>query len=252
MSQRMPAYATSRPDFKRANRTADSVLRSLNFPAAPIGLEDIAKHYGWKIRYDELHGPHGWTSKVPLKNGNIGYVIWVATDLDNSKYSEQVIRLRQRYTVAHEMGHILMHSHIDWSCLTDEEEQRLEVEAHWFASRLLMPDYIFETIEDMEPNKLAEKCGVNFQAAEKRIEKLDKRVVRILIEEATEIITMSNLGEVQTIELEWNMFQLEVAATSETEPEEIGLFCLACSEISKYEGSNILPIACFHCGAEFF
>ncbi|MFX3631893.1 MAG: ImmA/IrrE family metallo-endopeptidase [Candidatus Pristimantibacillus sp.] len=183
-----------RPNFKRANKYADDLLRSLNFPKAPIELSDLTLKYNWKVVYEELYGADGYSAKIKLPSGDVGFVIFVASDMDGEKYSLETIICRQRFTIAHEIGHILLHSHIDWDNIDEAYAAVLEVEAHWFASRLLMPEYIFDHIADLDPEKLAEKCKVNFSAANKRIEKLSDKTKKTLIAQASKMVDFFSLS----------------------------------------------------------
>ncbi|WP_156926747.1 ImmA/IrrE family metallo-endopeptidase [Cohnella panacarvi] len=62
------------------------------------------------------------------------------------------MRRRQNFTRAHELGHILLHGQFDLNSpsdmtLIDERTAAImEREANMFASRLLMPTYIFRKV----------------------------------------------------------------------------------------------------------
>lgn len=163
------------PRFKLANRAAQSVLRELGNPEPPIDIESYLKARKWIIRYEELEGPDGYMVKL-VKGEKIRYIIFLATDSDPaSQYDETTILRRQLFTKAHELGHILLHgqfllnSHADMTVIPDEIASIMEVEAHWFASRLLMPNYLFKSADDLIAHRLSDKCNVNVTAAAKRI-----------------------------------------------------------------------------------
>lgn len=133
---------------------------------------------GWKLDYDELFGPEGYMMKFVIKH-KVFFGIYIATDLNISGIQTEQVRRSQYWTLAHETGHILLHGGFILNSSLDENDQIdeqtkgiLEVEAHWFAARLLMPDYIFRNYWDLEPQRLAEKCQVNITPAQKRIEGL--------------------------------------------------------------------------------
>ncbi|MFC5647655.1 ImmA/IrrE family metallo-endopeptidase [Paenibacillus solisilvae] len=184
--------AIIRPEFKRAINTANQILQELGNPEAPICPYFIANKYGWKIRHEQLMGPDGLTAK-DIRNGKTKFVIFVASDI-NQLYSEGTLKRRQRHTIAHEIGHILLHSEYDWFDLEPEIDQKLEVEAHWFAAQILMPDYVFKSIRDLDPETLSDKCDVNYTSAKKRIEKIDDKIANRLIQDASTFFTRGPAG----------------------------------------------------------
>ena len=163
-----------------ANAKATELLQAIGNPEPPIPLDKLCELYGWKVVFTDLLGVDGQLMKVPHEGAN-RFVIFVASDMEMSNYNDEVIRRRQYYTLAHEIGHIVMHAdfELESACsfhLTQRTKDIMEVEANWLASRLLMPDYAFNSIDDLDALYLAEKCQVNFSAAQKRISGLDDRI----------------------------------------------------------------------------
>lgn len=84
--------------------------------------------------------------------------------------------VRQRFTIAHEIGHYLMHKdqdiHIDSSQTffrrTGPSDTR-ELEANQFAAALLMPKSMLEAERDFNVDKLAKKYKVSAQAMTYRL-----------------------------------------------------------------------------------
>ncbi|WP_274363828.1 ImmA/IrrE family metallo-endopeptidase [Paenibacillus thermotolerans] len=180
-------FKLTRPRFMFANRAAQAVLRELKNPHPPIPIENFIKARNWEIHLDELYGPDGFMIKVSNKRRSKFY-IYLATDADlDSTYREETLQRRQYFTLAHELGHILLHgsqilnSHEDMMRIPDDVAGIMEVEAHWFASRVLMPNYVFRNLSDLIPEQLADKCNVNFTAASKRLEKLEPDIRRSLM-----------------------------------------------------------------------
>lgn len=133
-----------------------------------------------KVNYEPLFGASGYTFRSLIHN-QWHYVMFIANDMDQ-KYSSNQIHNRQRFTIAHELGHVLLHNHLeDWNNLEPKLQDILEVEANWFASRLLMPDYFFQSIIDLLPETIVDKCQVNLQAALKRLRNLDINISSQLI-----------------------------------------------------------------------
>lgn len=93
---------------------------------------------------------------------------------------------RDRFTVAHELGHLFLHyPHASkdtpgsimvatrWVDETDPEQQRAEWEANWFAAAFLMPSAAFKEAYRNEPSdEVADTFGVSTQAVAIRAKSL--------------------------------------------------------------------------------
>lgn len=89
---------------------------------------------------------------------------------------------RDRFTVAHELGHLLLHFPkvvqsspgsrmvaTRWVDMSDADAQRAEWEANWFAAGFLMPDRDFGAhVELLSISALSSRYGVSEQAIEIR------------------------------------------------------------------------------------
>ncbi|WP_369699930.1 ImmA/IrrE family metallo-endopeptidase [Alicyclobacillus sendaiensis] len=161
-------------------------LAEIGNPQPPIDLTPLARIFNCRIQFTYLKGPEGYTVRT-----GTGYHIYIATDL---RGDAETVRRRQRWTLAHELSHVLAHWDLPWNT-TDELDRIspelrgvLEVEANWCASRLLIPDYCFNGLEDLIPAVLSNKCDVNFTPAEKRINHLSRAIRNRLFLEALEWI----------------------------------------------------------------
>ena len=81
---------------------------------------------------------------------------------------------RDRFTIAHEVGHYLMHnSNVTLARLGKEKVQAYmdpEWQANTFAAELLMPINLIDTTD---VKKIAEKFGVSYSAASIRLKKIN-------------------------------------------------------------------------------
>lgn len=174
------------PRFRLANRAAQAVLNELGNPVPPIPVKKYIESKGWEIIKTELGGPDGAMLKLTYKS-RTKFNIYVATDVEeDSPYENDTMEKRRFFTLAHELGHVLLHNNflLDSSKKSELPENIasiLEVEAHWFASRVLMPNYVFQSAIDLIPEVLAEKCAVNLTPAQKRLNYLDADIRRSLI-----------------------------------------------------------------------
>ncbi|MCC6711854.1 MAG: ImmA/IrrE family metallo-endopeptidase [Candidatus Dadabacteria bacterium] len=154
---------------------AVSILQKFKINFVPVPVEDIAKGLGAKVVFSALEDSH--CGMIHMQ-GNI-IVIGV-----NSIHPKN----RQRFTIAHEIGHLVMHKdeisesiHIDQAFgerlnrdgRSSLGEDLKEVQANRFAAELLMPTSILKRetknqridIEDSEfIEKLAQKFQVSFQS----------------------------------------------------------------------------------------
>lgn len=150
---------------------------------APVPIEDVAEFLDAEIRYSPFAGE---LAGILVRSEDGRAVIGV-----NSAHHFN----RQRFTIAHECGHLLLHKgkdvHIDRSFRVNRRDERsaqavdpIEIEANRFAAELLMPysmiqnDIVEFDIEDDEVLKdLAEKYQVSLQALTFRINNLMKAII---------------------------------------------------------------------------
>ncbi len=162
---------------------AEEVLARLGIKSPPAPVEKIAKALGAQVRFapfdDELSG------MVHIKDGLP--IIGV-----NALHHPN----RQRFTIAHELGHLELHRdmitaavHVDKAfpaLMRDSNSatgmEKIEIQANQFAAALLMPCAMIREalagrqfdIEDEGPlEELAKKFKVSKQALEYRIRNMD-------------------------------------------------------------------------------
>jgi Zn-dependent peptidase ImmA (M78 family) len=167
-------------DANVAYSAADAVLEKFGPVNAPVPVEKIAKSLGIQVRFspldDELSG------MIFIKNGTP--IVGI-----NAIHHPN----RQRFTLAHEIGHFELHRdmltsevHVDKSfpiLMRDPKSasgsERHEIQANQFAAALLMPKKLlvpaldnrkFDDIDSDKPlEELAKKFRVSKQALEYRI-----------------------------------------------------------------------------------
>jgi Zn-dependent peptidase ImmA (M78 family) len=160
---------------------ARELLNQYEVSDPPVPVERIAKAEGVSLVLKDLEGD---ISGFLLRRDDGSPVIGV-----NSHHP----RVRQRFTVAHELGHYLLGDedslHIDRkfelklrSNLSSQGVDSDEIEANLFAAELLMPGFLLnQDIEDAQPfdisdeseiRRLAKKYGVSSQALMIRISSL--------------------------------------------------------------------------------
>jgi Zn-dependent peptidase ImmA (M78 family) len=124
----------------RARDTARQIIRDYGITQPPIRVEEIAHSQGIEIVRHRFEGPE---SGFALRDGS-RRIIGLNT---------QTSQRRQRFTVAHELGHLLLH---EGKIIVDQAVLRVdlrndvssmgtdvqEIEANTFAAALLMPENI--------------------------------------------------------------------------------------------------------------
>ncbi len=121
----------------KIERLAAELIEKHNITAAPVPIEDIAIDEGALIARNHYSG---YESGFALRDGE-RWIIGV-----NTATSPR----RQRFTIAHELGHLLLHKGkpliTDYSMLINNRDDksslgtdREEVEANGFAAAILMP-----------------------------------------------------------------------------------------------------------------
>lgn len=154
---------------------ADIVSKHFNFNIGDP-VEEIVSRQGGSVSY-------GSNSSDEVEGGAI-----IASKFDEFRIviSEHTSAKRDRFTIAHELGHLFLHlakvqeqepgaimratRHVD---KTDRIQQRAEWEANWFAAQLLMPRVEFKAcVEEFKYEYAASVFGVSEQAAKVRAESI--------------------------------------------------------------------------------
>ncbi len=148
---------------KEARKRAHAILKMFQITKAPINVFEIARKLGFKIvKYDF--------------SDDISAALVIDGKIKAIGINEKHVNSRQRFSVAHELGHFLQgHGDFADSKKTFEDgsfnyadpQNRQELEANEFAAELLMPNYILRKDYEevgLNASKLAEKYEVSEQA----------------------------------------------------------------------------------------
>lgn len=116
----------------------------------PIDLPSLVEKLGLKLRFEPMEGDESGSLKKDKKTG-----FWVITI--NSLHHPN----RQRFTIAHELGHYIKHSiqqdeFNDTVFFRNGETNIFETEANCFAAELLMPEQDFRDFVDKTSSKVDE------------------------------------------------------------------------------------------------
>ena len=161
---------------KILRQEANRLIEEYGIKKPPVPVDHIAEALGASLRYSPFDGE---LAGMLIRNDQ-GTVIGV-----NSLHHIN----RQRFTIAHECGHLLLHKgkdvHIDRSfrvnrrdAVSSQANDPEEIEANRFAAELLMPydmilddlvEYDIDIEDEEELKELADKYQVSVQALTHRI-----------------------------------------------------------------------------------
>ena len=131
-----------RPNISKADKVARDVLLELGMTGPesfPLNVEQVAKDQGIRIIYADLGEIQAWSDDVDPELDGFFYrpkaVMMVRNDRPPT---------RQRFTIAHELGHFRLHPHLETdfvkrNSLSASAMIADEMEANRFAASLLMP-----------------------------------------------------------------------------------------------------------------
>lgn len=160
----------------KIRRKANGVLAAAGITSAPVPIERVASSLGAEVRYAPYEGND--LAGMLIRQGNQTLI-----GVNSSHH-----RNRQRFTIAHECGHLMLHAdgvYIDKAFevfrrdeKSSEASDPREIEANQCAAELLMPvKFLFEDLRgrlvDLEDGsqiaELAKRYGVSAQAMTYRI-----------------------------------------------------------------------------------
>jgi Zn-dependent peptidase ImmA (M78 family) len=157
-SQLSPQAESERVDLERAK-----AIIARHQISAPVDVVAIAKEMGVNVYRTGLQpGVSGILRPDSKHGGSSGYVILVNADHPNN---------RVRFTVAHEIGHFVLHREGNGEIVDDEFYRALpgplETEANEYAADILMPWSLINQLQGAGVNQLddmARKLEVSKQA----------------------------------------------------------------------------------------
>lgn len=120
----------NKPRIAPARNMARKLIKDSGAKMAPILLNDIVGH----LKQEHQVSIHGFDF-----GDNISGILIVEKDGSTIGYNDTQHVHRNRFTVAHEIGHLLFNHTCSGSGVTFEDSRIHEKEAHEFAAELLMP-----------------------------------------------------------------------------------------------------------------
>ena len=168
--------------YKKYQNTRDAAWKTLiecGVSALPVRPSEICKHYKWVLA-DYIAGERSikLLGLAELKGRTDGFC--AVTENHVYIFFDSSLPVgRQRFTVAHEIGHLIL-GHVGNGMATVENreptgaEREEEREANQFAARLLAPACVLHEIGASTPEEIQELCGISRQAAQFRAERMQE------------------------------------------------------------------------------
>ena len=157
--------------YRESRDLAWRILLECKIDRLPVRVSGICRLLGYAVtsyaRGEELIERLGLSEKAESNDGfTYKSVIF---------YSDSCTVQRQRFTVAHELGHILLHNGGGvYNREPADSDNPIEREANVFASRLLAPACVLWGLGVTDAGQLAELCDISMQSARFRMERLCK------------------------------------------------------------------------------
>ena len=179
MTKKKTDPARGRVRYGLARKRAETLVERFELQTPPVNVNEIARRLGLEVLVEDLDQDISGLLITSPKERSICV---------NKKHS----RTRQRFTIAHELGHYRLghqfvkgeHVHVERGAFISQRSGRSseaidpkEIEANQFAACLLMPKKLLEaeaklSLSDDDVTALAKKFGVSEQAMTIRLTKL--------------------------------------------------------------------------------
>lgn len=155
-------------DYKDARDAAWKILLDCGVNRLPVEITQICRKLGVSVR---LYMPTDGNDGISLIHDGEPLIL----------VSANVTQARQRFTCAHELGHIIL-GHVGVYQLRNREpdvtDNKIEQAANVFASRILAPACVLWGCEAFEEEEISRLCNISRQAASfraKRMQELNRR-----------------------------------------------------------------------------
>jgi len=157
-----------KPDYRHAQREAIRLLNEAGVIEPPVNPVAIANYVGVNVRFVAFQGESVGVAGLfdPVQNAIL--------------VNQEESGVRQTFTIAHELGHKVMHEEwansqaykVLWRDPSRRPNDRWEKEANAFAANLLMPREMFDKYRSYPTSMVARIFAVSEEAARWRQQNL--------------------------------------------------------------------------------
>lgn len=170
-------------NYKTARDKAWKILIDCEVDKLPVSTAALCEHYGWVLAdYQEGEAAIDLLGLSSLTERTDGFCT-VTDHFPYIFYNSGLPVGRQRFTVAHEIGHLSL-GHVGQGRVTtinrepNLKDSQEETQANQFAARLLAPACVLHELGATTPEAIQRVCGLSRQAAEfraRRMQELERR-----------------------------------------------------------------------------
>jgi Zn-dependent peptidase ImmA (M78 family) len=154
------------PDYKLVGREASALLAKYGYESPPVNPVEIARQEGIEVKFVTFTGDYEGASGFYEPEEHAIYV------------NKDEWPLRQTFTIAHELGHAVMHK--AWSASEaykilwrddsrNDKADPHEKEANGFAARLLVPRFMLDRYYTLDVAILSQIFAVSVPTIKNRL-----------------------------------------------------------------------------------
>ena len=164
-------------DYQQARDLSWEVLTQNNVCELPVKIAPICRNYGIRVRsYQDSADVLGKLNLMDMIDRTDGFLAYISGE-PVIFYDQSCVPGRQRFTIAHELGHYLL-GHVQPGQVTtinreptpgDSPQER---QANQFAARVLAPACVLWGLDLHSADEIAAACGISRAAAAFRAERM--------------------------------------------------------------------------------
>lgn len=151
-------------NYQKSRNATWEMLLDLKIKELPVKITDLCRRIGVPVKFADLGAEQDGYSAIVN-----GEPIIVINSLKRGNSA------RMRFTVAHELGHIML-GHVGVYELVNREpspgDNEIEQQANIFASRLLAPACVLWGCNVKSPEEIMQLCDISHQAAQFRFNRM--------------------------------------------------------------------------------
>lgn len=171
--------------YQEARDAVWALIIDLKINALPVKISDVFKALGIQLRtYSKNMDFINEANLIGIAEKSDGFTIYTGGKY-TVFYDDTKPNKRIRFTLAHELGHVICKHLKDGMFSTrntepSEDDPEEETQANIFASRLLAPACVLHELKLFSAEKISKVCDISMQSAGFRLERL------MLLEERNE------------------------------------------------------------------
>lgn len=165
-------------NYQQARDAAWQMLIDCQVGDLPVSVTTLCRHYGWRlVDYQSGRNAIDALGLSELTKHTDGFCVY-SSGRYYIFYDADMPRARQRFTVAHEIGHIML-GHIGDGQFTrinrepTADDAPEETQANQFAARVLAPAWVLHRVHALTPDEIADICDISLADATFRAERME-------------------------------------------------------------------------------